>query len=47
MGLNAMDPQRRAPVTRRARESALKKLERADVRELLSVFRSSSSNALG
>jgi NTE family protein len=47
MGLNAMDPQRRAPVTRQAHESALRKLERADVRELLSLFRSSSSNALG
>jgi NTE family protein len=38
MGLNAMDPQRRAPVTRKARESALRKLERADVRDLLSFF---------
>jgi len=44
MGLNAMDPQRRAPVTRKARESALRKLERADVRDPLSVFSSLSAS---
>jgi NTE family protein len=38
MGLNAMDPSRRAPVTRRARESALKKLERADVQSVLGTL---------
>lgn len=44
MGLNAMDPQRRGPVTKQARESARRKLERADVRELLSVFSALSAS---
>jgi NTE family protein len=35
MGMNAMDPARRAPVTRQARESALRKLERDDVQSVL------------
>jgi NTE family protein len=35
MGMNAMDPARRAPVTRQARTSACKKLERDDVRSIL------------
>jgi NTE family protein len=35
MGMNAMDPARRAPVTRQARESTLKKLERDDVQSVL------------
>jgi NTE family protein len=38
MGLNAMDPGRRADVTRHARASARRRLERDDVRELLSVL---------
>jgi NTE family protein len=38
MGMNAMDPSRRAPVTRQARESALKKVDRADVRAVLGTF---------
>jgi NTE family protein len=38
MGMNAMDPARRKPVTEQARESARKKLERDDVRELLGVL---------
>jgi NTE family protein len=45
MGLNAMDPRRRGPVTNQARESALKKLERADVRELVSLFPTASTSA--
>ena len=35
MGVNAMDPQRRAPVTRQARLSAASKLARDDVRAVL------------
>jgi NTE family protein len=38
MGMNAMDQTRRKPVTEQARESARKKLERDDVRELLGVL---------
>jgi NTE family protein len=38
MGLNAMDPSRRAAVTRQARESARKKLERADVQTVLGTL---------
>ncbi|MDQ1519488.1 MAG: hypothetical protein QOI55_561 [Actinomycetota bacterium] len=38
MGLNAMDPGRRAEVTRNARASARRRLDRDDVRELLSVL---------
>jgi hypothetical protein len=38
MGMNAMDQNRRKPVTEQARESARKKLERDDVRELLGVL---------
>jgi NTE family protein len=38
MGLNAMEPSRRAPVTRQARESALRKLERADVQSLVGAL---------
>jgi hypothetical protein len=36
--MNAMDPTRRAPVTKQARESARKKLERDDVRSVLGVL---------
>jgi NTE family protein len=39
MGLNAMDPSRRAPVTKQARQSALKKLERDDVRSVIGALR--------
>lgn len=35
MGLNAMDPSRRAPIARQARESTLRRLERADTRARL------------
>ena len=35
MGMNAMDPARRGPVTQQARESTLKKLERDDVQSVL------------
>jgi len=35
MGMNAMDPARRGPVTKQARESTLKKLERDDVQSVL------------
>jgi NTE family protein len=45
MGLNAMDPSRRAPVTRHARRSALKKLEREDTRALLSLLHSGTSTS--
>jgi NTE family protein len=38
MGMNAMDPSRRAPVTRQARGSAMKKVERADVRAVLGTL---------
>jgi NTE family protein len=38
MGLNAMDQSRRAPVTRQARQSALEKLERADVQSMLGTL---------
>jgi NTE family protein len=38
MGMNAMDAARRAPVTRQARESALTKLERDDVRSVLGAL---------
>jgi NTE family protein len=38
MGLNAMDQSRRAPVTRQARQSALEKLERADVQSMLGAL---------
>ena len=40
MGLNAMDPARRGPVTRQARESTRRRLERADVQERLELLRS-------
>jgi NTE family protein len=43
MGMNAMDPARRGPVTRQARESARKKLEREDTRALLSLLHSGTS----
>ena len=45
MGMNAMDPARRKPVTERARQSALKKLDRADVRALLSLLHSATSTS--
>jgi NTE family protein len=45
MGLNAMDPQRRGPVTKQARDSARRKLERAEVRELVSLFSTASTSA--
>lgn len=38
MGMNAMDPARRAPVTKRARESALRKLERDEIRSVLGAL---------
>jgi NTE family protein len=38
MGMNAMDPARRRPVTEQARQSARKKLERDDVRSILGVL---------
>jgi NTE family protein len=41
MGLNAMDPARRATVTRNARESAARRLARLDARDTLSVLRRS------
>jgi len=44
MGMNAMDPARRAPVTRQARESARKKLERDDVQSVLSLLHSGTSS---
>jgi NTE family protein len=40
MGLNAMDPARRGPVTRQARESTRRRLERADVQDRLELLRS-------
>ncbi|MGH8982283.1 MAG: patatin-like phospholipase family protein, partial [Acidimicrobiia bacterium] len=40
MGLNAMDPSRRDAVTRQARESTRRRLERPDVRERLDLLRS-------
>jgi NTE family protein len=39
MGLNAMDPARREPVTRQARESTRRRLERPDVRDRLELLR--------
>jgi NTE family protein len=39
MGLNAMDPDRREPVTRRARESTRRRLARPDVRDHLELLR--------
>lgn len=41
MGLNAMDPARRGPVTRQARESTRRRLERPDVRDRLELLRPS------
>jgi NTE family protein len=38
MGMNAMDPTRRAPVTEQARRSARKKLERDDVQSVLGTL---------
>jgi NTE family protein len=38
MGMNAMDPARRAPVTNQARESALRNLERDEVRSVLGAL---------
>lgn len=38
MGMNAMDPARRKPVTEQARESARKRLERDDVRTTLGIL---------
>jgi NTE family protein len=40
MGLNAMDPARRGPVTLQARESTRRRLERPDVRDRLELLRS-------
>jgi NTE family protein len=45
MGMNAMDPARRADVTRKAKRSALKKLERDDTRALLSFLHSTPSTS--
>jgi NTE family protein len=45
MGMNAMDPARRAPVTNQARQSARKKLEREDTRALLSLLSGVSTSA--
>ncbi len=48
MGMNAMNPSRRAPVTRQAKQSALKKLEREDTNALLSpLFTGTSTSARG
>lgn len=44
MGMNAMDPSQRADVTRAARASALRKLERADVEPMRSVLASASAS---
>jgi NTE family protein len=38
MGMNGMDPSRRAPVTKQARESALRKLERDEVVSILGTL---------
>jgi NTE family protein len=38
MGFNAMDPAKRAPVTKQARASAVRKLERDDVRSVLGAL---------
>jgi hypothetical protein len=38
MGMNAMNPAHRAPVTKQARASAQRKLERADVRAVLGAL---------
>jgi NTE family protein len=40
MGLNAMDPARREPVALQARESTLRRLERADARDRVELLRS-------
>jgi len=45
MGMNAMDPARRGPVTKQARESARKKLEREDARAFLSLLHSETSTS--
>jgi len=39
MGLNAMDPARREPVTRQARDSTRRRLERPDVQDRLELLR--------
>ena len=38
MGLNPLDPTRRAPIARQARRSTLRRLERADVRDRLAAL---------
>ena len=38
MGLNPMDPERRAPIARQARRSALRRLERPEVRDRLALL---------
>jgi hypothetical protein len=38
MGLNPMDPGRRAPIARQARRSAMARLERSDVQERLAAL---------
>jgi NTE family protein len=45
MGMNAMNPSRRAPVTKQARQSARKKLEREDTQALLSLLHSGASTS--
>jgi NTE family protein len=45
MGMNAMDPARRKPVTEQARQSTLRKLEREDTRALLSLLHSGTSTS--
>jgi NTE family protein len=45
MGMNAMDPGRRGPVTKQARASTLKKLERDDVQSVLSLLHSGTSTS--
>jgi NTE family protein len=47
MGMNAMDPTRRADVTKQAKRSALKRLARDDTRALLSPFFTGSSTSAG
>jgi hypothetical protein len=42
MGTNAMDPNRRADVTRTAREAARRRLERSSANDALDVLRAAS-----
>jgi hypothetical protein len=42
MGINAMDPSRRADVTRQVRDSARRRLARSDAADRVKIFTSSS-----